>query len=317
MNKNFKSNQKVRFNSKDKKEKKDFAQAKRMDFKEYHVSREAELLEYLINDLHYGRNTAKNLLSHHVVSISGAPISQFDFKIYRDDIIIISKSPIKRKERKDIPIIYEDDEFIVINKPYGLLSIQSETEKNSTAYRMVMDYLQSKDKHNRIFITHRLDRETSGVLMFSKNEKIRDLLQKDWNDLVIKRGYFAIVEGQMEKKEDTIVNYLLKNKLNLMYSVHPGTKGAQKCITKYKVLKENKNYSLLDIELLSGRKNQIRVALGDLGHYVVGDDKYGEPSNPLNRLCLHAYELSFKHPVTGKIYKFDAPTPKEFFTIVK
>lgn len=181
---------------------------------------------------------------------------------------------------------------------------------------MVMDFLQSRDKHDRIFVTHRIDRETSGVLLFCKDEKLRDEIQKNWNDIVIKRGYYAVVEGVMEKQEDTIVNYIAKNRENIMYLVKPNTKDAQKCITKYKVIKGNGHYTLLDIEIMTGRKNQIRVTLGALGHYVVGDDKYGEPSNPLNRMCLHSYELTFKHPTTGKVYKFIAPMPKEFLTLV-
>lgn len=310
MNRNYKQNKNIRKENKETK-------FRRQDIKEFVVKHESTLLEYLMNDLKYSRNNAKSLLSHHVISIDGAPVSQFDFKISKGDNLIISKRPIKFKKRKDIPIIYEDDEFIVINKPYGLLSIQSDTEKNSTAYRMVMDYVQEKDKHNRIYLVHRIDKETSGVLMFCKNEKIRDLLQDKWNEIVLKRGYFAIVEGRFEKKEDHIVNYLRKNKLDLMYVVNHGGEGSYRAVTNYKVLKENKKYSLLDVTIETGRKNQIRVTLGSLGHYVLGDDKYGEPENPLNRLCLHAYELSFRHPVTNKKYKFDAPTPKEFNTLFK
>ena len=290
---------------------------KRLDYKEYVVKHNSLLLDYLIDDLHFSRSNAKALLSHHVISIDGAPVSQFDFELSKGDTLIISKNPIKTKNRKNIPIIYEDNEFLVINKPYGLLSIPSDTEKNSTAIRMVMDYVQAKDKHNRIYLVHRIDKETSGVLMFCKNEKIRDLLMDNWNDLVIKRGYFAIVEGHMEEKEKTIVNYLRKNKLDLMYVVKHGGEGAYRAITSYKVLKENKKYRLLDVNIKTGRKNQIRVTLGSLGHYVLGDDKYGEPENPINRLCLHAYELSLKHPITGKIYKFDAPTPKEFLRLME
>ena len=135
--------------------------------------------------------------------------------------------------------------------------------------------------------------------MFAKNEKIRDILQEKWNDIVKSRGYYAVVEGIMEKSEDHIVNYLRMNKENLMY-VTPFSKNSQKCITDYKVLKTNKKYSLLDVHIYTGRKNQIRVTLGSLGHYVLGDDKYGEPENPINRLCLHAYQLKFEHPISKK-----------------
>ena len=314
MNKNYKENLKKRFVGKPHKE---VEKHQRLDFKEYKVRRNAPLLEYLINDLHFSRNTAKSLLSRHVISLGGAPISQFDFMLSIGDSLIVSRNPIKSKARKDIPIIYEDNEFIAINKPVGLLSNASETEKNSTAYRMVMDYVQGKDKHNRIFLVHRLDKETSGVLMFCKKEKIRDELQESWNELVTKRGYFAVVEGVMEKKEDTIINYLRKDREDFMHVVRSGGSGNYRAVTSYKVLQENSKYSLLDVTIDTGRKNQIRVTLGDIGHFVLGDDKYGEPENPINRLCLHAYELSFRHPETGKVYKFDAPTPKEFFNLLK
>lgn len=338
MNKNYKENIRKRVKEENRIQHKSFKHAKkenkknlrntnkqeekqtkvrRIDYKEYIVKRNSTLLDYLINDLGFSRTNAKALLSHHVVSIEGAPVSQFDFELSKGDVLIISKNPIRTKSRKNIPIIYEDDEFLVINKPYGLLTNPSDTEKNSTAVRMVMDYMQSFDKHNRIYLVHRIDKETSGVLMFCKNEKIRDLLMDDWNNLVIKRGYFAIVEGQMEEKEKTIVNYLRKNKLDMMYVVPHGGQGSYRAVTSYKVLKENKKYSLLDVNISTGRKNQIRVTLGSLGHYVLGDDKYGEPENPINRLCLHAYELSFRHPITGKIYKFDAPTPKEFLKLME
>lgn len=306
MNKNYKSNLKKRNVEESKKV---------LNIKEFAVKSESLLLDYLINELHYSRNNAKNLLSHHLISIDGAPISQFDFKIFPGDTLIISKKPIKAKKRKDLPIIFENDEFIVINKPAGLLSIASDKEKSATAYRMVTDYVQQKDKHNRVFVVHRLDKETSGILMFAKNEKIRDILQEKWNDIVKSRGYYAVVEGIMEKSEDHIVNYLRMNKENLMY-VTPFSKNSQKCITDYKVLKTNKKYSLLDVHIYTGRKNQIRVTLGSLGHYVLGDDKYGEPENPINRLCLHAYQLKFEHPISKKIYSFEAVLPKEMVDLV-
>lgn len=309
MNKNYKENLKsrnIKFES----------SKKKLDIKEYVVRHDSLLLDYLINDLGYSRNNAKKLLSNKLISIEGAPVSQFDFKLFKGDNLIISKKRIKTKQRKNLPIIFENDEIIVINKPAGLLSIASDKEKSSTAYRMVMDYLQSKDKHNRIFVVHRLDKETSGILMFAKNENIRDELQNNWNDLVISRGYYAICEGIFDKKEDHVVNYLKMNSLNLMY-VTKNAKDSQKCITDYKVIKENKNYSLLDVHIFTGRKNQIRVTLGNLNHYVLGDDKYGSPENPINRLCLHAYELKFKHPNSKKIFEFKTVLPPEMENLMK
>lgn len=309
MNKNYKENLKTRGKVKVEK-------VKKLNIKEYIVQYDCDLLDYLINCLKFNRTNAKSLLSHHLIAIDGAPVSQFDFKLSKGDSLIINKKPIKKKARNNLPILYEDDDIIVINKPAGLLSVASDKEKSSTAYRMVMDYLQSKDKHNRVYVVHRLDKETSGILMFAKNEELKNSLQENWNDLVIKRGYFAVCEGIFDKKEDHIINYLKMNSLNLMY-VTKDKKNSQRCITDYKVIKENKDYSLLDVHIFTGRKNQIRVTLGSLGHYVLGDDKYGEPENPINRLCLHAYELVLRNPKTKKIMEFRTVLPKEFGDIVR
>ena len=179
---------------------------------------------------------------------------------------------------------------------------------------MLTEYVQQKDKHNRVFVVHRLDEDTSGVLMVAKNPKIQAALQDHWNEIVSKRGYYAIVEGHMKEANGTIKSYLKKNAQNMMYSSKKAGDG-QLAITHYKVIGEIEGYSLLDVHIDSGRKNQIRVHLGDLGHHVIGDDKYGNPSNPIKRLGLHAYELEFKHPLTGKVMKFTAPVPKEFKTL--
>ena len=152
--------------------------------------------------------------------------------------------------------------------------------------------------------------------MLAKNPKIKDVLQKNWSDIVLERGYFAIVEGKMPKQEDTLVNFLKENSLNLMYVTNDKTNG-KKCITSYKVLKSNKDYSLLDVNIDTGRKNQIRVQLGHIGHHVIGDDKYGEPSDPIKRLGLHAYKLKFVHPISKKIFEFKTEMPKEFEGLFK
>ena len=284
--------------------------------KEFKVHGECELLEFLFSKFpKLSRNAVKSILSGHYVSVNGAPVSQYNLKLSKDDVVIVSKQRISRKNRQDLPIIFENEEFIVINKPSGLLTIPSDNEKGRTAYRMVNDYVQQKDKHNRVFVVHRLDEDTSGVLMFAKNLKIKDILQKNWNDIVLERGYYAIVEGKMPKQQDTLVNYLAENSLNLMYVTSDKIKG-KKCLTQYKVLKSNEKYSLLDVNIDTGRKNQIRVQLGHIGHHVIGDDKYGEPSDPIKRLGLHAYKLKFVHPVTKKIVEFKTEIPKEFSKII-
>lgn len=307
MNKNYKDNLKKR----DIKETK-----KNIDFKEYKVKSECILIDFLMKEIGFSRNNAKKILSHHLVSVDGAPVSQFDFSLFKGDTVIIAKRPIRKKENNSLKIIYEDDEIIVINKPYGVLSVASDKEKCITAYRMATDYVQQKDKHNRVFVVHRIDKETSGVLMFAKNNKLKEELTNNWNELVQKRGYYAVCEGVFKEKSMHIENYLKQNSLNLVY-ITKNSKGAQKAITDYKVIKENDKYSLVDVDIKTGRKNQIRVTLGSLGHYILGDDKYGEPANPINRLCLHAYELKLIHPLTKKTLTFKAPIPKEFLNFFK
>jgi len=279
---------------------------------EFTVYRETELLEFLLFKMpKRSRKDVKRILANHQVSVGGAPVSQFDFKLYPEDVVVVSKYRIAKRERKDLPILYEDDELVVIDKPSGLLSTATEREKGRTAYRLVSDYVTQKDPKARIFVVHRLDEDTSGVLVFAKNWEIREALQNNWQEIVKKRGYYAIVEGQMEEKEATFKDYLAENKLQLVYVTSDKRKG-KLAVTSYKVIKEKPNYSLLDVDIASGRKNQIRVQLGHRGHYVIGDDKYGEPSDPLKRLGLHAYELVIIHPITGKRLDFKAPMPADF-----
>ena len=287
------------------------------DVKEYPVKKECELLEFLFYTFpDSSRNSVKSMLSNHRVTVDGAPITQFNFKLFPGDKVLISKTPIKAKSRSNLPIIYEDDDILAINKPSGLLSVASDKEKGSTAYRILTDYVQQKNKHNRVFIVHRLDEDTSGVFIVAKNPKMQKALTDNWNELVSKRGYYAIVEGKLKKKEDTLKNYLAQNSLNLMYITN-NQKAGKLAITHFKVMKESDKYSLLDVNIDTGKKNQIRVQLGHIGHFVIGDDKYGEPSNPLKRLGLHSYCLELKNPLSGKKMTFKAPMPKEFETLFK
>ena len=208
-------------------------------------------------------------------------------------------------------IIYEDKEIIVINKPAGLLSIATEAQRDATAWRQVTDYLQIRNKRARAFIVHRLDRDTSGVLLFAKNEEIKLALQEKWNEIVTCRGYTAVVSGEPPKEEDTITSYLLENKAHIVYSA-PKNKGGKEAVTCYRKVSSRRGFSLLDIEIKTGRKNQIRVHMKEAGCPVVGDKKYGDGSNPLRRLGLHAGKLELHHPVTGALLTFEAPMPAEF-----
>ena len=290
--------------------------------KAFNVKAPAPLLEFLFAHItNDSKNNIKKLLSRRQVLVNGAPITQFDFMLAKEDVVEISSVSVQRidppKGKKTyLDIIYEDEDFLVINKPSGLLSVPSDVEKSVTAYRLMMDYVSSKDKHNRVYILHRIDKETSGVLVACKSEVVRDKLQKNWNDNVLSRGYYAIVEGILDNKEGDIQSWLRKaESTNLMYSAKKPGDG-KLSITHYKVVKENKDFSLLDVHIDSGRKNQIRVHMKDLGHNVIGDATYGATTDPIQRLGLHAYELSFKNPINKKVMTFKAKMPPEFIELM-
>ena len=243
--------------------------------KSFKVKRTTPLLEFLLEHLNTSRNNCKMLLSNHLVMVNGEVITKFDYSLAREDEVKILKNridkPSTNKEKVRIPrmeIIYEDEYFIAINKPHGVLSVESDKDINS-CYSIVSQYL--KPKGERPYIIHRIDKETSGVLVFAKNEKVHSILRLHWNDYVKYREYHAVVEGKMTGS-DTIINYLTENKNNIVYSTNK--ENGIKAITSYKVLKYNSDYSLLDVEIKTGRKKQIRVTMMDLSHPIIGDDKY-------------------------------------------
>jgi len=274
------------------------------------------LLDFLLLRLsNKSRNYVKSLLTHGEVSVDGRPITQYDNPLREGQRIRINQSIIREKRQTGkLDILYEDGDIIVVNKPAGLLTIASDKEKESTAYHLLTDYVRQKSPANRIFVVHRLDRDTSGVLMVAKSERIKLALQDNWADLVSDRGYLAVVEGQLEEKSGRIRSWLKETKTLLVYSSARSGDGLE-AITDYKVLNEATEYSLLEIHLQTGRKNQIRVHMKDLGHSVVGDKKYGAKADPLKRLGLHAYKLEFKHPFSGRVMCFETQTPKSFTSL--
>jgi 23S rRNA pseudouridine1911/1915/1917 synthase len=280
--------------------------------REFISDKTSELMAFLLKEMTgYSRNNIKSFLTRRQVAVDGAPIAQYNFLVHPGDKVTVFKYRIHDQTTKVLPILYEDQEFLVINKPCGLLSIASDKESGETAYRIMTDYVRSKNALARLFIVHRIDKETSGVMLFAKNKEVQERLQNLWNDIVTLRGYYAVVEGVLKKKRDTIRTWLHQTSTQLMYSSFKKDDG-QEAITHYQVLKETDRYSLLDVTIDTGRKNQIRVHMKDIGHLVVGDDKYHAAEDPLGRLGLHAYALSFKHPDTGKVYTFKAPTPDSF-----
>ena len=200
------------------------------------------------------------------------------------------------KKNDKLKILYEDKTLIVISKPSGLLTIGTNKENNNTLYRKVSEYVKKQHKSNKIFIVHRLDKDTSGIIVFAKTEPVKRILQRNWDKT--KRKYIALVEGKINQK-DIIKNYLAETKTLRTYITNDKKIG-KLAITKYQPIKSNKEYTLLDIEILTGRKNQIRVHMEDINHPIVGDKKYNSKKNPIRRMCLHATYLEFIHPITNK-----------------
>ena len=284
--------------------------------KTFLVYKECELLPFLEMKMPgLNRSQIRHIIASQQVSVGGAPTTLFAFKLYPEDEVVVSRDRIARKNRRDIPILYEDDDIIAIDKPSGLLSVATDREKGRTAYRMVSDYITNKDHNARIFVVHRLDEDTSGVLVFAKSHEVREALQNNWQDIVTKRGYYAIVEGDDCPSSKHLENYLAQDNFQLVYVTKNKTKG-KLAITDFTKITAKSGYSLLDVNISSGRKNQIRVQLGSIGHYVIGDDKYGEPSDPLHRLGLHAYELEFVNPLNNKKYDIKSPMPDAFKSLM-
>lgn len=209
-----------------------------------------------------------------------------------------------------LDIIYEDKELIVVNKPAHMLTIATEDEKVNTLYHKVYEYLKRKNKSNKVFIVHRLDRDTSGIVLFAKNQKLKEFLQNDWNNCAITREYMAVVEGYVDPVKQTIKEYLKETKTLLTYATDD-TSGKE-VITEYEVIKRSKAFSTLKINIKTGRKNQIRVAMQNINHPIIGDKKYGSTKNPLRRICLHAQKLEIIHPISKKVYTFETRHPREF-----
>lgn len=226
------------------------------------------------------------------------------------------KSSPKRYHPKGLTILYEDYDILVIDKSSGLLTMGNEKASVNTAHYLLNDYVKkgnSKSK-KRIYIVHRLDRDTSGVLIFAKSEQAKRFLQDNWSDFT--KIYLAVVEGSLSKKEDTISSYLVENSIHKVYATNKPEEG-KLATTKYKVVKENSEFSLVEIELLTGRKNQIRVHMADKGTAVAGDYVYGKKRKGVKRLMLHAARLTVTHPETKEQMKFEAPVPKEFGKLMK
>jgi 23S rRNA pseudouridine1911/1915/1917 synthase len=280
------------------------------------VKAESELMKFLIENLPgKSRDNIKSLLKENQIIVDGVIVRQFNHPLAVGQIVEVrSEKAPDAKALKGITIIYEDAHLIVIDKHAGMLSVANEPG-GLTAYTMLSHHVKVADINAKIFIVHRLDRDTSGLMMFAKSEEVKRALQDDWQNAVSERTYAALVEGKPKEPKGTLQSYLWEGHNLKVYSGQDPTRG-QLAITHYEMTKSNGQYSLLKVNLETGRKNQIRAHMEELGHPIVGDKKYGARGNPLARLGLHAWVLAFTHPVTGKEMRFETNIPRKFLRLI-
>ena len=285
-----------------------------MQEKRYIVEGQDTLLPFLLAHVAgKSRNSVKAMLTRGQVQVDGKTVTRHDHPLLPGQTVVVLPQGAGDK-KAPFPILYEDGRLLVIAKPAGLLSMASDKEKLRTAYRMATDYVRKTDSRNRIFIVHRLDRDTSGVLLFAKDEETKRAYQDNWDRLVGRRGYLAVVEGRPPRDSDTIRTLLRENAAHKVYSVPSGGKEA---ITHYTTLSRGREYALLEVDIDTGRKNQIRAHLSELGCPVAGDRDYGAATDPLGRLCLHAHELRHTYPFTGEARRFRAEAPGGFAALAR
>lgn len=281
--------------------------------RELEVEKDGAILPFLLEHIRgKSRNAVKNLLGRRQVLVDGQVATRHDTPIAAGQVVTVLPQGQAAPPELPFPICYEDKDLMAIEKPAGLLSVASDKERERTAYRMVNDYLRAVRPAERIFVVHRLDKDTSGLLLFAKSEGVKNTLQERWEELAKVRGYLAVVEGKPREPEGVVRSWLRETETHLVYSCDEPGKYAKEAITEYKTVKSQGAYSLLELFLATGRKNQIRVHMKDMGCPVVGDKKYGSGESPIGRLCLHAHRLSFVHPVTGELVELKSRKPRDF-----
>ncbi len=280
------------------------------------VVENSHLLNYLRKAFpHIARTKLKHLLKSGTIIANGQVVTRHDHALRRGDEIRLERRPretrVEFKFRLNFPIVYEDKAIIVIDKPAGLLTMGTDHIKIHTAYYKLTEYVKSISPNgkNRIFIVHRLDRDASGLVIFAKTEKAKEFLQKNWKKF--EKKYFAVVEGTPKKMAGILSSYLIEDKFRRVYSTRKSDK-SKWSITHYRVLESWGKFSLLEVSLETGRKNQIRVHLADLGHPIIGDEKYGSKLDTIRRLGLHAHHLLIEHPLTHEKQTFTSACPPNF-----
>ena len=275
------------------------------------------LLEFISEEAKdFSRTDAKSWLKHGQIMVDGEIVTAFDAPVAPGAEVVVNLSrPFVRLRHPRLKLIYEDDDIIVVDKGYGLLSVgipNAGKKKIESAYDILRDYLKRKDPRNKLFVVHRLDRDTTGVMMFAKNEEAQETLRHNWNNFVLERRYVALLEGYVKDDEGVVKSRLAENSQYMVYSTEREDEG-KLAVTRYRVLSRGGGMSLVEFSLDTGRKNQIRVHASELGHPISGDRKYGATRNPLGRLCLHANTLRFAHPIPRKDMYFESPVPSGFY----
>lgn len=276
------------------------------------------LLPFLLKSLEkeHSKTAVKSLLSKGQVAVNGEGTAQFDTPLHPGDVVSITYGKVKIPfTHSMLKVVWEDHSLIVVNKKQGLLSVGNKQVKEKTTFQLLNDYVKKSDPRSRVFVLHRLERDVSGLMVFAKNRKVQAELHANWNLMVTNRSFATVVEGCPKKETDLLTSFADGGKKESMYitSADSGTE----TIMRYRRLKTNQTYTLMELSLESGHKNQMREQMASLGTPVAGDLKCGAKTNPIDRIVLHAYKLFFIHPVTKEEMRFETPTPSSFTTLVK
>ena len=287
------------------------------EYDHYEVKEEQPLLEFLLANVHQTRTKIKQTLQGQGVRVNGKTVTQFDFLLTPGMKVAFSKTKRNQQVFKShyLRIVYEDRWLIVIEKQPGILSMAA-AHSTLNVKTVLDDYFRKSHQHCTAHVVHRLDRDTSGLMVYAKDIDTEQILEHNWHDIVYDRRYVAVLSGEMEQNEGTIENWLKDNKAYITYS-SPVDNGGKLAITHFHVMDRTTDHSLGEFKLETGRKNQIRVHAADMGHPVCGDTKYGNGDDPLHRLCLHAWLLCFYHPVTRQPMEFETTVPAAFRHLFK
>lgn len=278
----------------------------------------AGLLEFLIQSMpDRKRTTVKDYLKHRQVMVDGVVTTQWDTAVETGSEVRVNTSrEFQTFSNPRIKIVYEDDDIIVVNKGYGLLSVGTDSKRDGTAYSILRDYVKRVDPRQKLFIVHRLDQHTSGLMMFAKTAEAKETMQHNWNNMVLERRYVAVVEGGAPDPSEGIVRSRLAENAEHVVYVTADAEAGREAVTEYRTLAARGNYALVELQLATGRKNQIRVHMQQIGHPIAGDRKYGAATAPIRRLALHARTLRFVHPRTRRDMNFSTPVPASFKSLV-